>query len=115
MTHKNLHVGDIVLVKESFCKPIHYPMAIVKEVVLNNIGEVTSVTLFKGKTRETIKRHSSNLIPILQAEQNTETVLEQNSSVESSNENEEVTKRNKRQAAKESQSKTKNLFKTNLA
>ena len=47
-------------------KPNDYPLALVKEVVINSLGEVTEAELFKGKTRETVKRHSSCLIPLLE-------------------------------------------------
>ena len=37
-------------------------MGIVRDVTLNEVGEVTGVTLLKGRTGEVNKRHSSNLI-----------------------------------------------------
>ena len=64
VTHNVVSVGDLVLIKEDLCKPTNYPMARVKEVLLNDIGEVTGVTMMKGN-REIIKRHSTCVIPFL--------------------------------------------------
>ena len=64
-THKNLNVGDIVLIKEENTKIQHYPMGIVKEILVNDNGEVTGATILKGRTKEITKRHSSKLIPLL--------------------------------------------------
>ena len=66
--HKTLNVGDIVLVKETNCKPSHYPMAIVRKLQVNDLGETTGAVLFKGATRELIKKHSSTLILLLKNE-----------------------------------------------
>ena len=63
--HTALKKNDIVLIKGPFCKPSQYPMGIVQEVVENNLGEVTGVTLLKGKTHDITKRHVSNLIFLL--------------------------------------------------
>ncbi|XP_068224198.1 uncharacterized protein, partial [Palaemon carinicauda] len=57
VTHKQLKPGDIVLIKEENCKPFNYPMAVVKETVMNTIGETTNAILLKGRTRELVKRH----------------------------------------------------------
>ena len=65
VTHKKLQLGDIVLIKEENCKPINYPMAVVKEVKININDEVTDAVLLKGKNREVVKRHVTSLIPIL--------------------------------------------------
>ncbi|XP_068229237.1 uncharacterized protein [Palaemon carinicauda] len=60
--HTLLQKNDVVLIKEPYSKPNQYPMGIVHDVVLNELGEVTGVTLLKGRTGELTKRHSSNLI-----------------------------------------------------
>ena len=65
VSHHKLEKEDIVLVKEENCKPINYPMAVVKETHVNVNGEVTDVILMKGATRETIRRHVTSLFPIL--------------------------------------------------
>ena len=64
-THKPLKPKDIVLIKETFMKPLNYPMAIVREINKNDLGEVTDVVLLKGGTREIVKRHVQCLIPYL--------------------------------------------------
>ncbi|XP_068226482.1 uncharacterized protein [Palaemon carinicauda] len=63
--HKELKVGDIVLLKEPLAKPCNYPMGRIKEIVKNINNEVTAVKVFKGKTGEILKRHSSSIIPLL--------------------------------------------------
>ena len=66
VTHKGVRIGDIVLLKEVNTKPNYYPLAIVRDVLVNNLGEVTGAIVFKGKTRELVKRHASTIIPLLQ-------------------------------------------------
>ena len=63
--HKNLNVGDIVLIKEQNCKPYNFPLGIIKSLETNSIGENASAVVLKGKTKETTKRHVSSLIPLL--------------------------------------------------
>ena len=60
--HQRLAIGDIVLLKDQFCKPNHFPMGIVKAIDVNSLGEVTSATVMKGQTRELVYRHVSSLI-----------------------------------------------------
>ena len=38
VTHKHISPGDIVLLKETFTKPNDYPMGVVKEVQVNDLG-----------------------------------------------------------------------------
>ena len=64
--HDRLNIGDIVLIKEDNCKPSNYPLAIVEELQINDLGETTGAILFKGRTQEVVKRHSSTLIPMIQ-------------------------------------------------
>ena len=63
--HQKLKVGDIILLKEPLTKVNHYPLAIVEEVVDNDLGEVTGVIVRKGNGRSSIKRHVSSVIPLL--------------------------------------------------
>ena len=63
--HHGLTMGDIVLLKEENCKPVQYPMAIVKEITVNDLDEVVGAVLLKGSTGELVKRHSSVIIPLL--------------------------------------------------
>lgn len=63
--HIRLQIGDIVLLREPLLKPMNYPMGIVRDVTVNDLDEVTSVTLYKGATRELVKRHVSSLILFL--------------------------------------------------
>ena len=67
-THKEIRKGDVVLLKEDFTKPHNYPLALVIDTVVNDLGEVTAAVLRKGGSRETVKRHSSKLIPLLSSD-----------------------------------------------
>ena len=66
MLHKNLEPGDIVLLAEKLSKRSVFPMARVVSVETNEAGEVTAARVFKGSTRETVYRHVTSLIPLLQ-------------------------------------------------
>ena len=63
--HDKLHIGDLVLLKEVNTKPQNYPMGIVKQTIINDIDECTDVIVYKGKTKEYVKRHVSSIIPLL--------------------------------------------------
>ena len=65
VTHKKLNVGDIVLLKESLSKPASYPMAVVREIKSNDLGEVVEVVVKKGSTGELLRRHVSVVVPYL--------------------------------------------------
>ena len=65
VNHKCLVAGDLVLLKEPLMKPVNYPMAIVRETVFNDLQEVTSVLVYKGATKELVKRHVTSIIPLL--------------------------------------------------
>lgn len=76
--HKVLKVGDIVLLKEQFVKPNNYPMGIVRKITKNTKGEVTGASIFKGRTREVVKRHVSQLILLLSKDDEINTEKETN-------------------------------------
>lgn len=63
--HKLLRPGDIVLLIEKHMKRYHYPMARVVSCEENTLGEVTSVHLVKGSTKEKVYRHVTSLIPLM--------------------------------------------------
>ena len=62
--YQPIKIGDLVLVKDPFLKPHQYPLARVKDLKLNSMGEVTEVTLIKGN-KEVIQRHVASIIPLL--------------------------------------------------
>ena len=101
----NIKVGDIVLLKEVNLKPSSYPMAIVKELEINSNGEVTGVTLLKGKTKETVKRHISTLIPYLEVKDSEE--CGNISTCDDGNDNDTVEPRVRRNAAILSEQRTR--------
>ena len=53
-------------------KPIHFPMALVKDVQINTLGEVTGVTAYKGKSGELVKRHVKSIVPLLTRKMDTQ-------------------------------------------
>ena len=63
--HKVIKPGDVVLLVEPQTKRSNYPMAVVKKVNVNSLGEVVSAIVLKGKSREKVFRHASSIIPIL--------------------------------------------------
>ena len=63
--HEQVDVGDIVLIKEPLLKSLNYPMAIIREIVKNSLGETTEVKLMKGGSREILRRHATSLVPFL--------------------------------------------------
>ena len=70
--HQDIKVGDLVLNKDLFLKPHHYPLAKVIKVITNSLGEVTEVTLIKGN-RETVNRHVFAVIPLMSLNSDNET------------------------------------------
>ena len=63
--HDKLSVGDIVLIIDKFRKPCDFDLAIVHELQINKFNEITGAIVFKGKTREKVKRHVTTLIKLL--------------------------------------------------
>ena len=101
--HKPLKKGDIVLLKEENCKPNHFPLGMVEEVVLNDLQEVTGAIVRKGTTRERVKRHSSTIIPMINVKE------ESCEAAPSSPLNDVCYKKNSRKAASVAKCKIKNL------
>ena len=65
VNHVRLAVGDVILLREPHVKVYYLPMAIVRKTYTNEMGEVTKVEAFKGKTRELVRRHVSSVIPLV--------------------------------------------------
>ena len=42
-------------------------MAIVRKTIENDLGEVTSVLIMKGSSRELLKRHVNCIVPLMQS------------------------------------------------
>ena len=63
--HDKLKVGDVVLLKEPLLKANQFPMAVVRKTIENYLGEVTNVEVFKGCTRELVKRHVTSIVPLI--------------------------------------------------
>ena len=54
-----------MLVKEEMTKRTNFPMGRIVSTHVNDLGEVTGVSLLKGSSGEIVKRHVSSLIPLL--------------------------------------------------
>ena len=67
--HRPLQVGDVVLLKEINHKPNKYPMGIVRQVKINDLGESTEALIFKGSTHELVRRHVNSIVPLLTTEE----------------------------------------------
>lgn len=80
--NKCIKVGSLVLIKDPMQKPINYPIARIKEVQKNSIGEITGAILIKGKTNEEVKRHSSCIIPLLELKESEEIIQAQEEKTE---------------------------------
>ena len=102
--HKKIQVGDIVLLKEQHIKPLNYPMGIVKKVTLNDLDELTDIVVFKGASRETVRRHVTSIISLLSPGTNDsedEAEIRENSSTH---------QRKKRKAAVISETRTRDML-----
>ena len=115
VAHRQLKVGDIVLLKEKLLKPLNYPMGIVTKTETNDIGETVSVHVRKGSTGEIVFRHSSVIILLIPNDDDTEVnnsvpqvdKLPVSSQISNNNSNSDTGSRPKRDAA----SKARNLIK----
>ena len=63
--HKQIKTGDLVLLKEDYCKALDYPMARVVGTTKNSLDETTEVQVRKGSNREVVRRHVASIIPFL--------------------------------------------------
>ena len=107
-------MDDFVLLKESYAKPIDYPMGLVNEVQVNDLGEVTGAVIRKGRTGELVKRHSSVIIPLLRVREFANSVdisAEGSTPAESSQTVEVAVSRCRRSAALAGEHKTRTMLK----
>ncbi|XP_064116582.1 uncharacterized protein LOC135222425 [Macrobrachium nipponense] len=121
VNHKQISIGDIVLIKDDGYKPVNYPMGIVKEVFKNINGEVTAAKVLKGKTNEITKRHVTSLIPLLRKESDEDTVASDDDDEDAVASKEEIQgmdvsrKRPRRKAAEISRQKFKNILNDDIS
>ena len=115
--HHPLKIGDIVLLKEDNTKRINYPLAIVRNIIQNDLGETTTVTVMKGKNRELVKRHVNAVIPILSPNNLDSLEAEETSKSDLHAEPPSLaqTTRKLRKSAEASRAKTMQLMMDNLA
>ena len=66
ISHKQVQVGDVVLIKEENSKRSTYPMGIVLKTFQNSLGETTHAVVKKGKSGQCNKLHVTILIPLLE-------------------------------------------------
>jgi len=98
-------VGDVVLIKEEYCKLQNYPMGIITKAYENSEGEVTHAEVRKGKTGDICRRHITSLIPLLRRRDDETCVERIEPAVDDSN-----VSRPRRKAALESRAKTKAIL-----
>ena len=67
-SHKEIRKNDVIGIKSNNLKPINYPIARVMEVEKNSLDEVTAVRAKKGNG-EVVRRHISDVIPLLTTEE----------------------------------------------
>ena len=63
--HQKLKKGVIVLLQERHLKCMNYPLSIVKDIKINDMGEATGASVRKGRTGEITHRHVNSLLPLL--------------------------------------------------
>ena len=108
--HSSIKPNDVVLLKDNFVKANSYPLAVVREVVTNSLGEVSSAVLMKGGTRELVTRHVSSLILLVPYDACEDVVQKLHSEPNVSN----VRSRPLRSAADASTRRTRSLFSEGL-
>ena len=112
VTHKQLNIGDLVLVKDILLKPHQYPIGRIIKVITNDLSEVTEVELIKAN-KEVIRRHVMSIIPLLRlASKDTEDFLDADD-----NTDEVLVKKDDRKPRKTAQdcmAKVKNYIKSGL-
>ena len=103
VSHHRIKVGDIVLIREEHTKRSSYPMGRVLEVITNDLNEITQAKIKKGKSGQVNKIHVTQLIPLLEANE------DENNTYFPVNNDEisDVSSRSRRVAAIESEEKTK--------
>ena len=117
--HNLLQVGDIVLMKEENTKPINYPLARVKSIRMNSLGEIVGAEVLKGASREVVRRHTTSLIPLLQRSELTantkgsqaegEIISDQRQASDANEAEDNKSRRPQRKAAKLAQRKTREM------
>lgn len=110
VTHKGLEVGDIVLIKEEHSKPSQYPMALVRSLTINDLGEVTGAELLKGSTGEILKRHASCIVPLLSESNQGRVRGQDHAKLNKSEFDNRILPRPKRQAAVQSTELTRQML-----
>ena len=116
VSHKTLQVGDVVLLKDNFLKAQNYPMGIVKKIITNDISEVTGALVFKGGTKELVKRHVTSLIPLLSQQELCNNDVSEIFEAEDDHAQLQVApSRAKRKTAIEAEKRSKQLFDQDLA
>ena len=113
--HNRLDVGDIVLIKEPLVKPQKFELGIIRELQVNRNNETTGAIVFKGSTRELLRRHSSTLIKLLSGNQKESSHASAIDAVDSNiNTESTVASQSRRKAARECEDKNKYLLNNDL-
>ena len=110
VTHQQISVGDLVLLKEVNTKPTNYPIGLVQQLQINDLGEITGAVVLKGATGEQVKRHSSVLIPLLSVNDNADPCNDVSDATTVPLLSESTSPRRRRAAAMESEIKTRAML-----
>ena len=62
--HNKLDIGDLVCIKQPLSKPLQYPLAVVRSVRENDLGETVSAQVMKDN-RQIVHKHASDLILLM--------------------------------------------------
>ncbi|XP_068231917.1 uncharacterized protein [Palaemon carinicauda] len=110
VSHALIKPGDVVLVKEEHTKRSNYPLGLVREVVSNDLGEVTQVTVLKGKTKKITKLHVSQIIPFLESNTTDDIVCISDTKKVPGADRKKISSRPKRKAATISEERTRKML-----
>ncbi|XP_068243236.1 uncharacterized protein [Palaemon carinicauda] len=110
VSHALIKPGDVVLVKEEHTKRSNYPLGLVREVVSNDLGEVTQVTVLKGKTKKITKLHASQIIHFLEINTTDDEVCNTDNKNVPGADRKKISSRPKRKAATVSEERTRKML-----
>ena len=102
------------MAKEQHTKRANFPMGIIREVTMNDQGEVTEVLLKKGDTNEFVRRHVESIIPLLSKHEYKTNIIETPCANSVSPSEPNPKRRNLRRAAKEAAGRMRHLVSKNL-
>jgi len=107
--HTKLQTGDLVTIKTENMKPFQYPLAVVANIEINDLGEVVSASLRKSNG-EIVRRHAEDIIFICSGDSSSAQGRSEKSDFVPNSRD-----KSKRASAKTCSSANRDLFKLGLA